>query len=135
MRRLDSRWFLGSLCAVIVTVGVAVGLASNHRSDPATRIDPTNFYSTAGSPTLTIGFRLPSSVKGWCVGQYTVTVTETPSRVLVGDVVEHPRGNNCLGVGSVDGIHGSVDTTLAQPVGGRQVVRASDGAILPRSTS
>jgi hypothetical protein len=69
--------------------------------------------------------------EGWCIGQFTVQATETPTEVRVGTVTsrEYPDGS-CAGVGTADNMAGA-ELRLASPLGDRIVIRESDGARLP----
>jgi hypothetical protein len=68
---------------------------------------------------------------GYCSGQFSVAVTETPTEVRVGRVVSREyRNGTCAGLGTEDNT-AWVDVILAAPLGGRRVIRASDGLWLP----
>jgi hypothetical protein len=72
---------------------------------------------------------------GYCEGQFTVKATETASQVRVDDVISREHSNSsCAGFGTDDETVW-VDLTLAAPLGDRELVRASDGARLPVTTS
>lgn len=79
---------------------------------------------------MTVEFPWPHD--GYCSGQFTVNVTETPTEVRVGQVVsqEPNRGQACGGIGT-NGTFAVTFVRLAIPLGGRAVVRAGDSQPLP----
>ncbi|GAB1688290.1 hypothetical protein [Krasilnikovia sp. M28-CT-15] len=97
-----------------------------------TRLEPqvVTLLNPPGDP-LAVLVGVPWTKEGYCVGQFEVEATETPTEVTVGAVVsrEDPTGP-CAGVGTVDNL-AWVDFQLVAPLGSRAVVRSSDGAALP----
>ena len=96
-----------------------------------THVQPTGIRdpATSGDPlTLLVVFPWPEA--GFCSGQFTVSVRESDRQVQVGEVTstEH-RNGTCAGLGTLNG-RAVVAAELAEPLGGRAVVRASDGAPL-----
>jgi hypothetical protein len=90
---------------------------------------------TQGDPrVLSIGFAWTgdsSDPGGYCPEQFSVTATETSSSVRVSDVARVVSGAGaCAGVGIVNGT-GWATLRLKAPLGNREVIRASDGAVLP----
>jgi hypothetical protein len=68
---------------------------------------------------------------GYCSGQFTAAVTETPTEVRVGRVLSREyRNGTCAGLGTENNT-AWVDVVLSAPLGGRRVIRASDGTPLP----
>lgn len=85
-----------------------------------------------GGDPLTVMVMVTWPQDGFCSGQFTVTATETPTQVRVGSVESREyRGSsiNCAGFGTIDGT-AAAELQLREPLGERQVIRASDGAVL-----
>lgn len=85
-----------------------------------------------GGDPLTVNIMVTWPQDGYCSGQFTVAATETPTQVRVGSVESREyRGSNsnCADLATTDGT-ASADLQLSEPLGERQVIRASDGAVL-----
>lgn len=83
-----------------------------------------------GARSLVVLF--PWSEEGYCAKQFRVSVTESPTRVTVGQVHEGPLFSverTCEGIGVAGGL-ASVSATLEQPLRDRPVYRAVDVARL-----
>ncbi len=95
-----------------------------------TQHEPQKVLLDHSSPKL-LKIGVAWSEDGYCSGQFTLSVTETPTEVRVGTVTsrDYPHGT-CAGLGSWQGMAWP-SVVLADPLGNRAVVRDSDGARLP----
>ena len=125
-RAWRGRWILAGLGTAVLVAVVVIVTHHNHRALRFIRPDAVS----AQPDSKVLNVRFPWHESGFCAGQFSVKVSEGTRRVLIGDVVDHPTGDNCLGLGSY-GEHAWVQVTLSAPLGRRQPVRLSDGATLP----
>lgn len=67
---------------------------------------------------------------GYCVGELSVTAKETDSEIFVGAVTDVGTDGVCAGVGTAyDTAY--ADLALRAPLGGRRIIRSTDGKVLP----
>ncbi len=124
--------------AAFLTAGVGSALLSIDRlSYRLENLEPVQALVPAlpGDPRqLAVAVRWDTD--GYCSGQLSAVIDETPDRVVVRTVQNRePRfgDGGCAGLGSDDGLaYGTVELTA--PLGERPVYRASDGALLPVSS-
>ncbi|WP_144124124.1 hypothetical protein [Catellatospora sichuanensis] len=85
--------------------------------------------STADPAHLNVG--VAWSEDGYCSGQFSLSVTETPTEIRLSTVTSraHP-GGTCAGLGTERGMAWS-SVQLGGPLADRAVVRDTDGARLP----
>lgn len=95
-----------------------------------TQHEPTHAQVWAADPRyLNVG--VVWSDDGYCSGQFTVAVTETPDEIRIGTVTSRLRsGGSCAGLGSVGG-KAWTSVVLDRPIANRVIVRDADGARLP----
>jgi hypothetical protein len=120
---------LGTAAAGFLGVGPLSGLAVTE-----TRLQPqlVALLKAPGDPDVVL-VGVTWTEEGYCLGQFDVRATETPTEVRIGPVTsrEDPRVA-CAGIGTADNL-AWVEVRLAAPLGGRAVVRGSDGSALPVS--
>jgi hypothetical protein len=119
---------LVAACAMLAGVTACDRVTETQLEPQAVRL-----LGEAGDP-LVILIGVTWTREGWCSGQFTVTATETPTEVHVGNVISREReGGFCAGLGTADNMAWAT-VSLTSPLGDRPVIRDSDGARLPRST-
>ena len=132
------RWLVVAVTALACAAIGAVAAGSRSVGPLArlgvteTRLQPqlVSLLAPPGDPlVLLVG--VTWAKEGYCDGQFDVHVTETASEVKIGTVVsrEDPR-MVCAGLGTVENLAWA-GFRLASPLGGRVVVRDSDGSALP----
>jgi hypothetical protein len=127
-RRLSAKIALA--CLLVAGVSACDGPLFDHVTVTELAPQRVRLLGEGGDP-LVIMIGVHWTKDGWCSGQFTVRATETATQVRVGNVisVEHSKGL-CAGLGTSDQTAWA-DLTLAAPLGDREVVRASDGSLLP----
>jgi len=128
------RWVVGVMAAPALVAFalwsnglLGVGPLGEQLGFRTTWIDPIGYTTAKDAPTtLTVLFPWPEN--GFCAGQFTVQVHETPTSVLVDQVKSSAPKRICPDIGG--GGRLPVAATLSQPLGTRSVVRASDQKLL-----
>lgn len=126
-------WWVGGLLLFVVVMSVAIWEARVKAAEEyATQITPAYVVTPGkGVDPRTITVVFPWQEVGFCAGQFRVTTTETPTKVIVSQVESRPVDENegCAGIGT-DGAVASHDVELESPLGTRSVTRALDGKLL-----
>jgi hypothetical protein len=115
---------------VVVALGItAVWLMSR---SVVTELPPERISTLGeGGDPLVIMIGVPWREDGYCTGQFTVTATESAAEIRVSTVQSRAKGSGtCAEVGTEDNFAWA-PLHLQIPLGGRSVLRASDGKLLP----
>lgn len=125
-------WWIGGSAGVLLVAVMAV-------VSPVAQLKTTEQYSTQITPLYvvapekgmdprTVMVVFPWGESGFCVGQFLITATESPTRVVVNQVRARTIGRDegCAGVGT-DGVTAGDYLQLDAPLGNRTVTRAQDG--------
>lgn len=125
------RAILAALAAVAVVM--ALFLATRTGIPRASQQITPEAYTTDAAVPLRLTLVFPWAQEGACAGQFSATATETATRVTVSQVTSTGPGPGeaCGGIGT-NGRTAAVDLDLDTPLGGREVVRQTDGQTLPR---
>ncbi len=96
---------------------------------------PSAYRSLEGPGSTTIQVSIPWAAEEYCEGQVQIAATESTSTVEISQGVQRHRPfrfvpEACFGWGVKDVVW--LNVRLAQPVGGRAVIRAVDGQTLPQ---
>ncbi len=136
---MRTKWALAAVVACAVLAGAALAFAGYHGSGPLAstlgvsvkRVAPEAYAIPGeGADPLVIAVLFHWPEDGFCSGQFSVSATETDDEVRVSDVTSREyRGGSCAGLGTVNGMAGA-ELALAEPLGTRKLVRASDGTVL-----
>jgi hypothetical protein len=130
-RRLQVLSAAGLAIAAVAAL-VYIGVSNNSVSE--TVLQPRAVLQDAFADPRIVEIGVDWTQEGWCLGEFYVQASETPSEVKVNTVTDRLSANaNCAGVGSVNNMAWA-DLQLAAPLGTRPVVRR-DGTALPYWTS
>ena len=124
-------WWIGGAAALLVAVMAVASWVAQRKTVEEYSTPITPLYVVApekGADPRAITVVFPWRESGYCVGQFLITATETPTRVVVNQVKARPIGKSegCADVGS-DGATGGDVLQLDAPLGSRTVTRATDG--------
>jgi hypothetical protein len=124
--------WLTSAAALVVVAAIFFGFQQHLRVQVTEEfLQPQVVSPVEGGVVNTVLVGVTWMESGWCYGQFKVNATESPSQVRVGPVISrsYSRGA-CAGLGTVNNMVWT-SLTLASALGTRNVVRDSDGIVLP----
>ena len=125
---------LGAAGLGVAGLAALVYIGVSHNAVAETVLQPRAVIQDPGADPRTVEVVVTWTQEGWCLGEFHVEASETPSEVKVDAIIDRLSANaNCAGVGAV-GNMAWAELQLAEPLGTRPVVR-QDGTALPYWTS
>lgn len=124
-------WWIGGSAVLLVAVMAVASWVAQRKTVEEYSTSITPLYVVAPEKSVDpriINVVFPWRESGYCVSQFLITATESPTRVVVNQVMARTIGKDegCAGVGT-DGVTAGDALQLQAPLGTRTVTRAQDG--------